>query len=192
MDLTFSLAGRIIIIVAYAIFAGFIALQGYRFRKRGIDVLGREPIGHKTYLVGKTCSVLCWAAMVLQALGAPLRWLPLPFSAEMASVVVMLLGFSIMFASYLRLGESLRFGTPREDIALKTTGIYALSRNPMYLSFYLTYLSSVLYTLNPFVLILGAIAAFVHHRIALAEESFLAKRFGKAYRAYASRVPRYL
>ena len=67
-----------------------------------------------------------------------------------------------------------------------------MSRNPMYLGVYATLLASVLRTLNPVLLLLGAFIVAVHHRIVLAEEAHLHSAFGEEYAAYCRQVRRYL
>jgi len=54
-------------------------------------------------------------------------------------------------------------------------GVYGVSRNPMYLGVYATIVASVLYTMNPLILIPGAFVAAVHHRVVLAEEDHMAR-----------------
>ncbi len=76
--------------------------------------------------------------------------------------------------------------------ALLADGPYRHSRNPLYLG---TLLHTVgLALLMPPAGAVFAIAAIwiLQVRLALAEESFLAARFGEAYREYTERVPRFL
>ena len=62
----------------------------------------------------------------------------------------------------------------------------------MYLGVYATVLASVLYTLDPLVLVLGAFVVAVHHTIVLAEEEHMAEVFGPEYAEYCRRVRRYI
>lgn len=62
----------------------------------------------------------------------------------------------------------------------------------MYLGVFATLLATVLYTLNPVLLLVGLFIVVVHHRIVLAEEHYLRKVFGDVYRDYCRRVQRYL
>ncbi len=77
--------------------------------------------------------------------------------------------------------------------ALNTTGIYSLTRNPLYLANCTAYLGIMLYTQD--LLLSFAFALFLviyYERIILAEEDFLAERFGSEYRAWAAEVPVFL
>ena len=85
-----------------------------------------------------------------------------------------------------------RIGRPKESTRLRVDGLFRVSRNPMYLGVYSTLLASVLYTLNPVLLLFGAFIVAVHHRIILAEETHLRNAFGKEYAEYCCRVRRYL
>jgi len=53
-------------------------------------------------------------------------------------------------------------------------------------------LASVLYTLNPVMLLAAVFVVAVHDRIVLAEEQHLQKAFGQEYANYCRRVRRYL
>jgi protein-S-isoprenylcysteine O-methyltransferase Ste14 len=73
-----------------------------------------------------------------------------------------------------------------------TSGLFRLSRNPMYVGVYGTIAASSLYTLNPIVILVGAFVIAIHHRIVLAEERHLHNVFGRPYALYCSRVRRYV
>jgi hypothetical protein len=73
---------------------------------------------------------------------------------------------------------------------LNTTGIYSLLRNPLYLGNCLIYLGIMLSAQD--LLVAFAFALFLglyYERIIVAEEGFLADRFGAAYLDWAARVP---
>lgn len=77
--------------------------------------------------------------------------------------------------------------------ALNTTGLYSLTRNPLYLANCVTYLAIVMTTQDS--LLVVAVALFLgryYERIMMAEETFLLGRFGAAYRDWAARVPPFL
>ncbi|MHB9028141.1 MAG: methyltransferase family protein, partial [Candidatus Latescibacterota bacterium] len=98
----------------------------------------------------------------------------------------------LLFSGRFGMGNSFRIGSPMENTSLIITGLFRFSRNPMYLGVYATLLGSVLYTLNPVVLIVGIFIIGVHHRIVLAEEDFMRMTFGRQYADYCCRVRRYL
>ena len=90
------------------------------------------------------------------------------------------------------LGKSTRFGLPTEKTVLKTRGLYKISRNPIYFGFNLITLSSIIYFINPIILVPGIYSIVVYHLIIIGEEKFLEKAFGVAYLKYKKKVRRYI
>jgi protein-S-isoprenylcysteine O-methyltransferase Ste14 len=83
-------------------------------------------------------------------------------------------------------------GLPKEDITLKTGGIYKASRNPMYVGFDLVTISSIVYSGNLLIAVMGVYSIIIYHAIILGEEKFLASRFGEEYADYKKKVGRYI
>lgn len=76
---------------------------------------------------------------------------------------------------------------------LNTTGLYSISRNPLYLGNIMTYLGIVLLTQNLMLALAFAFFLVIYYeRIILAEETFLAQTFGRSYSDWAARVPVFL
>jgi protein-S-isoprenylcysteine O-methyltransferase Ste14 len=114
-------------------------------------------------------------------------WLPV------AGAILMLGGVVFFAAAQLNMGASWRIGIKEgEAPGLVTSGLYRFCRHPIYLGL----LAAVAgYTaLLPTPLSLGLLAAaYVGARMqAAAEEAYLARTYGAAYRDYASRVGRFL
>lgn len=108
------------------------------------------------------------------------------------SMLLFLIGFFITVVSIFNLGKSTSLGLPIENTILKTHGLYSLSRNPIYLSFNLMTVASIIFTLNWIISILGIFSIFIYHKIILAEENFLTSRFGEDYNKYRNKVRRYI
>jgi protein-S-isoprenylcysteine O-methyltransferase Ste14 len=76
---------------------------------------------------------------------------------------------------------------------LVTTGIYARSRNPIYVGMFLVYAGIGLVARSPWVLILTLpIAITMRYLVVAREEAYLNRLFGDAYRQYKARVRRWL
>jgi protein-S-isoprenylcysteine O-methyltransferase Ste14 len=165
---------------------------GAALRRKHIDMDGQAPIHRPVFLTSKYAIVLVWGAMVARSWGAPLQFVEGPLASRWAGLFLWAAGFLVLFAGRFGLGSSFRIGSPKEATRLKVDGLFRLSRNPMYLGVYATLLGSVLYTLNPIVLVVAVFIAVVHHRIVLAEERYLADAFGAEYADYRRRVRRYL
>ncbi|PKO07765.1 MAG: hypothetical protein CVU40_18935 [Chloroflexi bacterium HGW-Chloroflexi-2] len=110
-------------------------------------------------------------------------------------ICVAFIGIGVMFftLAVFKLGTfSLRVGLSQANTALRTNGIYRLSRNPMLLGLYMMALGSAVYVQNPINWILVIIALAVHHKIILVEEAFMESRFGEQWIDYRNQVPRYI
>ena len=77
--------------------------------------------------------------------------------------------------------------------ALVAAGPFRFSRNPLYVALTLVYVGLALLTNALWVLVLIVPVLFVtHYGVVRREELYLEAKFGDAYRAYRSRVRRYL
>ncbi len=81
---------------------------------------------------------------------------------------------------------------PDRTVVLKTKGVYAFSRNPMYLALLLVLLAWGLWLGNAFNTILAAGFVSVMNKLQIGpEETALQKKFGKTYGQYCIRVRRW-
>lgn len=182
-------------IIFVGVFLGFFALntlQEKGFRAKGLETDGERPVAKWLFVLGKLSTILCWAAAFAQAIGFDMRFISVPPGFEAAAAGLFLGGFAVLGLAYRGLGDANTTGLPKAGTQLRTGGIYAYSRNPLYLGLYLMTAGAVLYCGCVAVLALGIAAVAVHHRIVLAEEKFLQARFGPAYGEYKERVRRYI
>jgi protein-S-isoprenylcysteine O-methyltransferase Ste14 len=173
-------------------FLAVLFVGGQRFRRRHIDMDGDAPISRTLFYSSKYLIVVLWIAMVIDTWGIDVSFFRAPASLKWAAVCVWISGFMLLFVGRFELGPSFRIGRPKESTRLRVGGLFRISRNPIYLGMYATLLASVLRTLNPVLLLLGAFIVVVHHRIVLAEEGHLQNVFGEDYAGYCRRVRRYL
>jgi len=83
--------------------------------------------------------------------------------------------------------------TAQPTQALVTTGIHGYTRNPIYLGMFLVYAGIGLVVRSPWILILILpLVLTIRYGVVMREEAYLERRFGDAYRAYKSRVRRWL
>jgi protein-S-isoprenylcysteine O-methyltransferase Ste14 len=102
-------------------------------------------------------------------------------------------GLVLMLATLIAFGSSFRIGIDEDrPDALLTTGIFALSRNPIYVAFATVLAGEFLVLPNLLLLLYLLAGAALFHRQVLREETFLAAHYGSEYDAYRSRVHRYL
>ena len=183
---------RVTILIELFAFTGFIVGFHVLQRLSGEKRLGEFPIRPLSFIVGKLSMGISWGFLFVQAARGQLNLFPIPVALEYVSAVLLLLGTGFVISSFLHLGSDSRFGVSDDLGGLRTTGVYRVSRNPMYLGFYLVTLASLVSVPHPVNIGCGLVGIYVHHRIILAEEYFLLKEYGASYEAYSRRVRRYI
>jgi protein-S-isoprenylcysteine O-methyltransferase Ste14 len=136
-------------------------------------------------------ALLAWSSAIafpeLSLPFAPVAWLSAAFLG--LGVVCSALGV----ASFYRARTTVNPLQPEAATALVVSGIYRVTRDPMYLGFLFLLLGELAWLAHP--LAWGVAPAFVVYlnRFQIApEEHALRERFGAEYANYASRVPRWL
>ncbi len=112
---------------------------------------------------------------------------------KILGVVLACVGLLIFVLAFFSFGDSWRIGIDRKTAGrLVTGGIFAVSRNPIYVAFDLLTIGVFLMNGTWFFLIFALIAIVVVHAQTLREEKFLAQRYGDTYEHYRRSTPRYL
>ena len=130
--------------------------------------------------------------MVIQSWGISISFVEVPRFFQLIALLLWISGFALLYLGRLKMADSFRLGTPKEDTSLRRDGLFRLSRNPMYVGVYATIAASSLYTLNLIVVLLGVSVIVIHHSIVLAEEEHMQKVFGREYLDYCNHVRRYV
>jgi protein-S-isoprenylcysteine O-methyltransferase Ste14 len=95
--------------------------------------------------------------------------------------------------AFRRAGTTVNPMKPDSSSSLVVSGIYARTRNPMYLGLLLILLGWAIYLSNPIAfLLLPGFMWYINRFQIEPEEKVLASRFGEKFESYASRVPRWL
>jgi protein-S-isoprenylcysteine O-methyltransferase Ste14 len=114
----------------------------------------------------------------------PLAWV---------GVFFCLSGLSMLLWSLISFGHSFRIGIDTEHPdTLVTTGIFAFSRNPIYVAFGLVLFGQFLVFSNWILLLYLLAAVWLFHRQVLREEAYLKDHYGDEFLAYSARVRRYI
>lgn len=115
---------------------------------------------------------------------APAAWI---------GVLFCLVGLAILLWSLISFERSFRIGidTDHPD-GLIIDGIFALSRNPIYVAFAMILFGEFLIFANWISLIYLVAAVALMHRQVLREEAYLKAHYGAAFEDYCNRVRRYL
>ena len=112
---------------------------------------------------------------------------------KLFGLALVLFGFAIFILSLASLGNSWRLGIDENNPGeLVTSGIYSLSRNPIYVFFDLYFLGTFLLNGALIFALLTLFIGLILHLQILQEEQFLLRVFGQAYRAYCARTGRYI
>jgi protein-S-isoprenylcysteine O-methyltransferase Ste14 len=108
-------------------------------------------------------------------------------------VALCLAGLTLLAWSLVSFGQSFRVGIDMErPDKLITTGIFAFSRNPIYVGFALILLGQFL-IFSSWLLLAYLVAGYwLFHRQVLREEEFLSRHYGCDFEEYCKRVRRYL
>lgn len=95
--------------------------------------------------------------------------------------------------SLVSFGKSFRIGIDFENPdLLVTSGVFGISRNPIYVAFWGVLLGQFLVHPNWIFLVYLAAATWLFHRQVLREEQYLLEHYGDEFSAYCSQVRRYL
>lgn len=156
-----------------------------------MDLIGKTSINPIIFYSGKISGYITWIIQLLIIMGVDLmNRMSFPYN-DYISYLSLSIGLVLIVFSLINLGSSTRLGLPTDKTVFKSNGLYKISRNPMYVGFNLLTISSMIYTLNIWIVLLGIYSIVVYHMIILSEEKFLENRFGKEYLDYKLKVKRY-
>jgi protein-S-isoprenylcysteine O-methyltransferase Ste14 len=118
------------------------------------------------------------------------------FHSEIISwvgVFFCLTGLLLLLWSLISFGQSFRVGIDTEyPDQLITSGVFAFTRNPIYVAFALILLGQFLIFPNWILLVYLLAGFWLFHRQVLREEDYLKGHYGKEYLEYSNHVRRYL
>ena len=95
------------------------------------------------------------------------------------------------FGVLLCLGSVINFARPVES-GINVKGLYRVSRNPMYVAYFIYFLGCVILTQSSILLALLIVFQISAHWIILSEERWCVKKFGEEYINYMNKVRRYI
>jgi protein-S-isoprenylcysteine O-methyltransferase Ste14 len=99
----------------------------------------------------------------------------------------------MLLASLISFGRSFRVGIDVDHPdELVTAGVFAYSRNPIYVGLFVVLVGQFLVFPNWVPLVYLAAGTWLFHRQVLLEEEFMRRQYGEQYAAYCRRVRRYV
>ena len=171
---------------------GFLLLTPFFLIRFGLlALLDREAVGRAAHFApvrgGERTAYWLYqmanAAIVLSLLFLTVRRAPVWLFAA---------GLTVYLAGVLLLGVSVvNFAAPEKN-GLNQRGLYRVSRNPMYVAYFVYFLGCVLLTQSPLLFAFVLVFQIAAHWIIRAEERWCVQTFGGAYLQYMERVRRYL
>ncbi len=186
---------RYLAALAIALMLSLVLARVAMLRRRGIRVLsfGKQD---KTDFLIPPFAFFYFYLVFANAFGWPTPIRQLLFASSAASwlgVASCLAGLLFLLASLVSFGSSFRVGIDDEQPdKLVTGGVFAWSRNPIYVAFWFILLGQFLVFPNRLLLFYLAAATWLFHRQVRREEAYLAQHYGAEYADYCRRVRRYL
>lgn len=180
------------LLIGLFLFTGFIAGNMMYHKSEPGDQSEKYPINKTVFIIGKITMGINWIIFFLKAAG--IQTLPHYQSASLTIVATILvyIGFVFVALSFIQLGKEVRFSNTGENCNLRSSGVYSISRNPMYLGFFLVCLASMLTVPHIINILCGLTGIYVHHLMTLSEETSLHNKHGEVYEKYKQSVHRYL
>lgn len=174
---------------------GMVAARVLLLKRQGTKAMKFGDVDKKDFLIPP------FALFYFYVVFASAFGLPAPSTEEIfhsgilswVGVASCLAGLGLLLWSLVSFGKSFRVGidTRRPD-KLVTNGIFAHSRNPIYVAFGLILIGEFLIFSNWILLAYIGAAVWLFHRQVLREEEYLQKHYGQEYTDYRNRVRRYL
>jgi len=139
--------------------------------------------------------------LVMHSLPQKSNLFPWPFNvplidlgaAKLVGILLCVIAFLFLGFGLFALGNSWRLGIDQEKPGiLVTSGIYSISRNPIYIFFNLWFLGTFLIQGTFIFLLFTILTAINLHYQMVKEENILTNLHGSAYADYHMRVPRYI
>lgn len=177
----------------------------YMIASRGINPIviggGKKGLVRIIELLSFGGLVLWMIELVLYAVHADFHIFPVPLNqvlidsqiSRIIGATLLFIGLLFFLGAFVSFGDSWRVGfdikTPGK---LVTSGIFAFSRNPIYVFLDLWFIGVFLMNGRLIFLIFAILTLMVIHWQILQEETFLSNLYGDPYAQYRTRTGRYL
>lgn len=190
-------AQNVLSICLFVLFVIMIQVRTAMLRRKGIKAIVFGATDKSDFLLVPVLLTIAYTALA-NTFGLPMwRVLIRPFWdsatpgwAGLFLCIAAVVGFALTLISF---GESFRVGIDEiKPDKLITSGMFAISRNPIYVCFLIFFAG--LFLIHRNIVIAAAIIVFALaiHRQILREEKFLESHYGPEYDEYRKRVRRYL
>ncbi len=173
---------------------GMVLTRALLMKRKGIEAMNFGKIDKTDFLI-PPFALFYFYIVFAAAFNFPTVSTQEFFHSEIISwvgVCFCLAGLLLLLWSIVSFGQSFRVGIDEEHPGkLITSGVFAFSRNPIYVAFAFILLGQFLVFSNWLLLVYLGAAIWLFHRQVLREENYLKKHYGKEYSEYCIRVRRY-
>lgn len=174
-------------------------LLAYQIMRAGFNAKGKPTINRILFYFSKGIVSLVFALLIIASFSQQF-FLKLPFIIQddiadvqkLMSLIFLLAGNLLLLPAYYTMSIFTRVGLPTDEHVLQTEGVYRISRNPMYTSFFFFFGACFLLLPSLLLGVLMLASLALHHRIIKKEEAYLESAFGEEYLLYKKSVARYL
>jgi protein-S-isoprenylcysteine O-methyltransferase Ste14 len=185
---------RYFAVLTIVLMLGMVLTRALLMKRKGIEAMNFGKIDKTDFLIPPFA--LFYFYIVLAAtFNFPTVSTQEFFHSEIISwvgVFLCLAGLSLLLWSLVSFGQSFRVGIDKDHPdKLITTGVFAFSRNPIYVAFAFILFGQFLIFSNWILLVYIGAAIWLFHRQVLREENYLKEHYGKEYSEYCNRVRRY-
>ena len=187
----------ILSVCAFAAFVITVLIRSAIMRNKGIKAMVFGATDKSDFLHVPVVAVIAYTVLA-NTFDLPM-WKPLiqPFWETVAPgwIGLGLCGLAIIgfILTLISFGDSFRVGIDAKNPdRLVTTGMFAISRNPIYVCFLMFFIGLFFVHCNIVIAVAVVVFALVIHRQILREEKFLKSYYGTAYEVYCWKVRRYL
>jgi protein-S-isoprenylcysteine O-methyltransferase Ste14 len=190
-----SLMPRYFAALTLVLVVGLVLSRVFMMRRRGIRAMRFGQLDKRDFLI-PPFAFFYFYLVFAAAFGLPTVSRQEFFDSEVVAwigVLFCLAGVVGLAWSLVSFGRSFRVGIDTEQPdKLITTGIFRLSRNPIYVAFAFVLIGQFLIFPNWILLAYPLAAAWLVHRQVLLEEKYLKSHYGQEYADYCRQVRRYL
>ena len=182
---------RLLASLTIVLVLGMVITRLLLMRRRGIRAMYFGKIDKKDFLI-PPFAFFYFYIVFAAAFGWPTVSRQQFFSSEAlswAGVLLCAVGLLLFLLSLVSFGRSFRVGIDTDNPdTLITTGVFALSRNPLYVAFWIIMLGQFLVFPNWLLLVYLGAATWLFHRQVLREEAYLIQHYGREYSEYCAHV----
>jgi protein-S-isoprenylcysteine O-methyltransferase Ste14 len=186
---------NLLAVLTIILLLGMVLTRALMMSRTGIKAFHFGNLDRKDFLIPPV-ALLYFYTVFARAFGWPMLSQQEFFQSEAIAWVgvgLCMAGLTLFLWSLISFGRSFRVGIDVDNPdKLVTSGVFAFSRNPIYVAFFIILTGQFLIFPNWILLAYLVAATWLFHRQVLREEDFLKQHYGAAYAEYCNRVRRYV